>query len=823
MTPDGTSPGGIAQDSLTGETRESRSAGQPALRRARLFLLWEAAWRGLWPALSLLGLFAALAFLGVFAALPGWLHLLLLVAFALAFAWSAWRLARDLRLPSEAAAERRVEKDSGLVHRPLAALGDKLALGEGDAFSEALWRAHLARMRAALGGVRVGWPRPGVARRDPLALRLLVLLLLALGLASAGGDAARRLAQALAPQLGAIALRTPATLQLWLTPPAYTGLPPIFLRASEAAPAPEPAAQAAVVKIPAGSKVLARVEGGSGVPRLELGERTIAFKAVDDTTYQLEDAVASGDHLVVQQGSRVIGKWAIAVVPDAPPKIAFAAPPARTMRAALRLEYNASDDYGLAGVKAEIRRVGAAAEDPPIELDLPLASNRPKQAHETSFHDLTPHPWAGLPVTIQLLARDEPGQIGRSEPVQMILPERVFNHPVARAIIEQRKELSRDPGRHDDVAAALGMIAARPELYGQDASVFLSLISARARLHLSDTPASIAAVQQQLWDTALAIEDGHLSLAERELRELQQKLMDALEHNAPDKEIEQLIAQLEQAIDRYLQALAQQERQNPSQTPMEKNARTMQMQDLHKLLDQLREMARTGARDAARQLLSQLQDMLENMRAARGNPNGKGQNGGAMGLMRGMDDLIGQQDRLMQRTFRDAQQQGRAGQPGQRQGNGAADQEALRRALGELMRRFGDMAGQIPDALGRAERAMRGATDALNRNAPGEAVDAQSQALEALRQGRQAMLEGLRQQLGQEGDPEALDAFGPSRDPLGRVMPGFGAFDSNDVQIPEHGTVQRARRIQEELQRRAGERQRPEIELDYIERLLKRF
>jgi hypothetical protein len=139
------------------------------------------------------------------------------------------------------------------------------------------------------------------------------------------------------------------------------------------------------------------------------------------------------------------------------------------------------------------------------------------------------------------------------------------------------------------------------------------------------------------------------------------------------------------------------------------------------------------------------------------------------------------------------------------------------------MRKLGEMSGDIPNALGKAEQAMRDAAGALRRRAPGDAVDPQTQALQALREGRQSMLKGLRQMLGEEGEEESLDAFGPGHDPSGRVMPGYGAVDGNNVRIPDHGDVQRAREIQSELQRRAGQRQRPELELDYIERLLKRF
>jgi len=813
------------------ETRPARSDTKTrSLTLARAALFWEKAWPAAWPALGIAGLFLVLALTDLLPLLPGWLHLLVLAGFAAGLAWSLYRFAQALALPSASAAARRIERDSGFRHRPLAALGDELAVGGGDAFSEALWRAHLERMRAQLGRMRITLPRAGLAARDPRALRLLLIVVLALGFVAAGSDAPHRLARALLPQLGPFATRPAATVELWLTPPTYTGLAPIFLRAPTAAQetaarektAPPPAP--ATVNVPVGSKLLGRVQGGSGVPQLHLADKTIPFKSVDESTYQLENQPMSGDRLEVRQGGRTIGAWAIRMVPETAPTIAFATPPAATQRAALRLEYTAADQYGLAKVKAEIRRVNAPKGEQPIELDLPLSNGHPKQAHETSFHDLTPHPWAGLPVTIQLFAKDEAGKTGKSDAVETVLPERTFHNPVARAIIAERKELTADPAKRFEVSAGLTAIASQPGLFHGDIPVFLALIAARARLQLSDTPATIASVQKLLWDTALAVEEGHLPLAERELRDLQKKLQDALDRNAPDSEIQDLISQLENAIDRYLAAMIQQQMQNPEQNqpPLDQNAQQLRMQDLHKLLDQMREMARTGARDAARQLLSQLQDMLENLRIARGNPNGQAQNG-AGELMRNLDRLIGRQDDLLQRTFREAQQ-GRDGPPmaPPGQGRGAAEQEALRRALGEIMRRFGEMTGQIPDPLGRAEQDMGQATGALNRDAPGEAADAQSQALDQLRQGREAMMQQLRNQFGQQ-NPNMFDPFGPSRDPLGRVTPGYGNYDANDVRIPDHGAMQRAREIEEELQRRAGERQRPEIELEYIDRLLKRF
>src|SRR4029077_20355382 len=105
-----------------------------------------------------------------------------------------------------------------------------------------------------------------------------------------------------------------------------------------------------------------------------------------------------------------------------------------------------------------------------------------KEAQGTTYQDLTPHPWAGLPVTIHLEATDALGQTGESERVQTTLPERKFHHPVARAIIDQRKELVKDAGSRLAVAEILGDLNKRPVLYRDDVAVFLALQMAQARL-----------------------------------------------------------------------------------------------------------------------------------------------------------------------------------------------------------------------------------------------------------------------------------------------------------------------------------------------------
>lgn len=855
------------------------SIGEPGFRllQARLALTWERLWPGLWPAVSVLALFVAVAFFNLLPALPGWLHLLILAGFAAGLGVALWRGLRGFAIPDAAAARRRIERDSGLPHRPLHVLRDSVS--GADPMAAALWRLHQERVRDAVKCLRVRMPEPHVAARDRYALRVLVGLLLFVSTGVAWDDWRARLEAAFAPGLSSPAVATVSTLDLWVTPPDYTGLAPIFLTsggmASAAGPTAKPSASPATdpaqpIAVPSGSQVLARATGGSTVPVLEVNGADAGFEAVETGTFQIQAPVTGGTRIAVRQGSRTMGSWPITVVPDRAPTVAFAQPPAAGERGALRIDYVAQDDYGLIGIDAVLSLSAEGLEtDPefdraPVTLPMGLPGARPKQARSAGFHDLTAHPWAGLPVTLRLTATDGAGQQGHSDEVAMTLPERMFSHPVAREIVEQRKKLTLRPSAmRTEVARALSELSARPGAFAGDIIVFLSLRTAVARLMLDDTVEAIPELQQLLWETALRVEDGGLSLAERDLRDAERRLAEALERNATDEELRRLMDELQTAMDRFLEAMEEQMRQalergeQLPQIPPEM-AQRMDMfdrNDLQRMMDQMRAMAETGAKDAARQMLSQLQQMLENMRSGAMAQMQQNQQNQQMQMMRELQDLAQKQQQLLDETFRQSQEQmnqpqpgqrGRQQQPGQRGGQNnsgsptmqrqAERQEALRRQLGDIMRRMGEAGGEIPRPLGRAERAMRDAGQALQQGQPGSAVPPQTQAMDELQQGMQAMAEQMMQQMQQMmmgaqpgmmpgGQPGQADPrqVGRNRDPLGRRPPSQGTVDNNDVKIPEEADLQRSREILDELRRRSGEFDRPRPERDYIDRLLRQF
>lgn len=130
-----------------------------------------------------------------------------------------------------------------------------------------------------------------------------------------------------------------------------------------------------------------------------------------------------------------------------------------------------------------------------------------------------------------------------------------------------------------------------------------------------------------------------------------------------------------------------------------------------------------------------------------------------------------------------------------------------------------------------ADSAMGDADGRLGEGNADGAVDSQGRALDALRKGAEKLAQDMQQQQG-DGDGQGdgpgnrvgrQEGSGRDSDPLGRPLRGREHADDYSVKIPGEIDVQRVRRILEELRRRLADPQRPQIELDYIERLLKDY
>ncbi len=595
-------------------TEEKQAQLLHGLRRrralARAVLMFERVWPAVWPALGVAGAFLCAALLDLPLLLPPLLHLLLLVSVGLAVAGLLARGMRRLARPGDAEADRRLERASGLRHRPLAVLQDKPALTG----AEGLWAAHVARAVAQLGRMRVGWPRPGLAARDRWALRGLLVVVLAACLVIAGGEAPMRIARGLQPAWVPPPAPPSTQLQAWITPPAYTGLAPVFLKNEGGA-----------VSVPAGSHLTVSVTGGSGEPSLSLAGSSHAFQALDGASFQADLELNAGGRLAVRRGGREVAGWALTVVADSPPVVAWPEPPGTARgggRVPLtRLPWQVSHDYGVTSLNAELL-LRDRPDAPALVVPIPLPGGSPKSAKGARVQDLTAHSWAGLPVTGRLVARDAPGLTGTSGVESFVLPERRFQNPVARALMEVRKQLTLKPDDRLTPMQELDQLATLPEVWSNDTGGFLNLRGITALLQRGYGAAAVEEAQQRLWELAIHLEEGATERTAQALEQARQALREALDaqkrgDKVEQSEIDRRMKEVQEALQKHLQALAEEARRNPDSQQFDPNAHQLDARDMQRLAEQMREAARQGKMDEARDKLAELEKLLDELKNGR--------------------------------------------------------------------------------------------------------------------------------------------------------------------------------------------------------------
>jgi uncharacterized protein (TIGR02302 family) len=573
----------------------------------------------------------------------------------------------------------------------------------------------------------------------------------------------------------------------------------------------------------------------------------------------------------ITDGTAVLAGWDITVVADAPPEISLTEPPGSTLAGALEVKFEARDDYGIDTAWAEIVPMGGIVPGRGLDLDpitfaLPMPiTGRALAVADSAVHDLGEHPWAGAWVELTLFAEDGAGQRAIAGPVTLRLPGRHFTHQLAKALVEQRRDLALDFELGIRVLDVLQAVTRRPEeIFDDNAGAYLGTRTAIRRLAdgvVADRVSRAAPeVIEYLWLAALSLEDGDLSSALERLRSAEEALRRALE-TGTDEDIRRAMDELRAAMQEYLEEMIRQALERglePGDQGDPGDQQMMSQQDLEEMLEELQRRAEAGLRDQARDMLSELSRMLENLQAGRQQQQ---QHGGGQRSLEALQEMIQRQRDLADRTFDELRKMRRQGErgtgepqgrPGQGQPGGgeqgrgdgstpgepgqpnglASEQEALRRALEELARQLpgGSPGGDneaIRQALEDAAREMGEARDDLRNQAPGEAVEDQMEALDRLTEGAQALADALRNGQGdtanrgrgrREGAARDLE-----RDPFDRPAGAFGAIDGRDTRVPDRSVLDRARQVLEELRRRAAQPSRPRLELDYLDRLMDQF
>jgi uncharacterized protein (TIGR02302 family) len=842
-------------------------------------LLVERAWPPLIWGLAVAILFLAVSWLGVWLFAPRALRVAGVALFALGLVAALAPLLR-MRWPAARDVQARLDRDSGEVHHPATSFADSLA-NDRDPVAQALWAEHRARLERSVEAIRVAPPAPRMAERDPYALRFAAVLLGFAAAAAAGPELFGRFAAAFDWRGGdAAAAAAESRIDAWIDPPPYARRPPMVIdfksvetqrltvfEDSTLVVRADPAAVQTRVEGP-----IAPLEAKTASPDSEARERRWTIRGDGKATILRKGATAA--------------EVVLAVTPAGTPTIKLTEEPRANISGSLTLAYRLDDRYGVSSARAEFALPHDAskpaprslAQPPQAALQLPASENGVGDARTTA--DLSEHPWAGARVAMTLSALSVSGKTGTSAPVEVTLPQRAFHNPLARALVEQRRNLILDPDYAPKrVEAALTGLGVAPELFDTPASVYLGLKQARSSLAAARGDADLLDVAAFLWAMAQQIEDGDASQAERDLRAAEKALREALKRGASDDEIKKLMQDLREAARRFAGEMARKSERSGEQSPQESN---QQAQDLDKLMDRMEEAARNGTREEAEAMLDQMQEMFENMRSAEEDEESPAD----QEMRKQMDELgklLRDQQALRDETFRSDQRdrerrraQGRArpreqdeqaqpddnppstdldqGETDSKPDEGEANpdgpqleqrQRELRDRLAELQRMLKSLGMKGEKGFDDAEKDMKEAEGDLKgeqgqggdqgppsakkgQSGKGAAVDAQGRALEALREGAQGMQSQMSQgqgrgRNGRGGYTARRTRPGerPGDDPLGRGREGNLGRDEGSLR-ELGGVTERARRVMEELRRRLADPNRPIDERDYLERLMKR-
>ena len=449
---------------------------------------------------------------------------------------------------------------------------------------------------------------------------------------------------------------------------------------------------------------------------------------------------------------------------------------------------------------------------------------------------------------------------------------------------EPEFRLERAPEPIQQASVLIDAITDRPEGFYQDPAVFMGLRSVSAKLHYARAHTELNGMPEELWNIAIRAEFGVLGSALQEMREAEAALRDGMARRAPQREIDALFDRYNEAVDRYREELMRQAILDETGEEPDGGGGPgpdFNMDEIQALLDAIEEANRIGDTEGARRALAQLAELLENMEiqlSQGGGGGGSPMPGDLTEEMRealeDLADILGDQRELRDQTSEaergeeqsgqesgeeqggeqsgSQEQQAGQGQPnenggqarpgqrdrGQLSGEELADMQGRLLELLEDSDRFlpeedadGEAGGSEGDEEGTgidpemsledARRAMRRAEEALGRGDFGLAEEEQDEAIKALRDVGRALAEEANKERGRGGDDEDGNSESDG-DPLGR-NDGSGELDDSEADLESRDPAARSRELQNEIRRRASEQERRKEELEYLERLLKRF
>lgn len=661
-------------------------------------------------------LFAGLWMLDVQSFFGQIISIILSLSFVIGLIYLIKKDLRSFSLPKGRKLDHALEKNSNLPRGQINLIEDTLVNPKKKETRE-LWNTAQRNALNSFTLLKAPKLNLSLARQDPGALRFIAILVLISGFMVSGHDWKNKIISGLIPITPNYVLAQGKVTNLWIEPPAYTQRPKVHVIGTSAQDTLE-IAEGSTIKIR-----LHSIMGKSFPPYFQGKEMTY----LDEGLYGAETEITEGTDLSVTQFYIPRARWAYTFIKDTPPQIFSDLPNTDKNsdetsqnqdnseqakipeeqnqyeiieRGQIKFPLKVLDDYGVKDLRMTME-IDPMIQDKPLgetASETRLIMSQPNTEFKIApIYNMTWHTWAGLPVTFTFEAIDHKGQTAKLEPITLTLPEREFEHPMAKSLITMRKKLAWEyDSPFDEIAFNLETLLRAPDYFQNNPTIYLAIKSAAARLRYNDDarPSDrIKAVKEViglLWTTAITIEDGNLELAMRELRDAQEALENAMrDPNVTQDEIDALMNELREKMENYFTEMArdlQKRMQNGEKFPEFSNEDFGQMitpDTLGQMMAEIEQALRDGDEEKAQELMSKLQRMMEMM-----DPSSNAQMPPDMQMMKEgineLQELIERQEQLLEQTEKQAMDQFRQ----ERKKERTAKPKELK-DLNEMLKNFG--------------------------------------------------------------------------------------------------------------------------------------
>ncbi len=788
---------------------------------------------------------------------------------------------KDIEFPDPTDIDRRIEQASGLKNRPLDMIEDTL-VNPHEKLTRALWIRQVNEYKSLLSSLRPPAPKPILSYADPYAVRFSVILLFLLAIVISGPKGYKEIFRGLWPYTLAD-VDSQDDIAIWITPPEYTGKTMFFVSSGDASDVNNEK-----IIIPEGSTIKVRLDNIFGAPILTFNgpgkEVPIVMERLDKHTYGYEGPVKSGDTLSIRKDWFTTMTWEYEYVVDQPPEVLLSGDIELTPGHSLRFPLSVYDDYGADELTIKMNLASIIDYDllgHPYKSTRPIVT-QPGNNEVAPAYNLAPHTWAGLPVEFVFEVKDKSDQTGTSNVIEYVLPEREFEHPIAKRLVAIRKDMAWKRDLQNGVLIQkLENLLRYPNEFENNVVVFLAIKSAAARLYYRPSDEMLLKTIRLLWDAAVLLEDGNLNLAMRELADKIQTLQSLLNNDdASEEDFRSELGDLREALNEYMKSLQNELRKKmesdkaPMITP-EMLDQTLNEDILNQFMNELSDNIQSQDKQGAQELLSQLQKLMETLTPAIAGDMPQDMQDMMSGISE-IQELVNKQKLLKKQTEEldsqtpdlqsnsqtlgrqlapnspftkewdmgdmppppsaqeykkklDEQQQRKADMMKQLEEFGkdfqtkSGEQSGLRYILGQLMQETGEAFGEIPEGMGKAERSMKGSQEHLKELEGKPSIQDQDDAIKHLEEAMEDMAEQLQKRLEEMSGTQ----MGQSQtDPLGRPRSGQqqqNGFFGDRVEIPNETQQKYIRDILRILRERSGQLERPDYERNYIDRLLEKF